>query len=57
MDNFDFFDQVFPKKLCPVKTKKSEQQKWIIHILHTSYFWMKTEKMNITTEFCILKLQ
>ena len=52
-----FFYQICPKMVCPVKTKKSEQQQWILHILHTRYFWIKTEKVNINSEFCIIKLQ
>ena len=40
-DNFDFLDQVCPKKVFPDEKE---------------YFWSKIEKVNITIEFCIFEL-
>ena len=32
MDNFDFLDQICPKRVFPVKNRKSEHHQWISHI-------------------------
>ena len=31
-DNSDYVDQICPKKVFPVKNRKSEHQHWILHI-------------------------
>ena len=76
MDNFDFLNQICPKKLIPIKNREIEHNYWILHIrislttkfqnkltilifwtkvAQKAYFPSKTEKLNITTEFCIFQ--
>ena len=72
--SFDIWEQMYSKKVFPVKNKKNKPHHWILHIrislavkfqfkrkilifwtkfVQKEGFWSKTEKMNITIEFCI----
>ena len=75
--NFDFLDQIWPRRTFLIEILKSEYQYWILLIQvsldiklqlkltiltfwtkfgQKGYFRSKSEKLNITIEFCVFEL-
>ena len=67
---FEFLDEIDPKLVFPVTCGKSEHRHWILYIwifhganfqlkltyAQKAYFYLKTEKVNITEIFCRFEL-
>ena len=51
--NFDFLDQIYPKRVFPIKNGKSEHHQWILHtqISLSTKFHFKESSLNFRTKF------